>query len=83
MIVDIEAKFACDVCGTEFVVKIDPAAKSFGDGAIMELAEDFIRRGDSYRDGFEDVPCTGGSVGDDGSHFCQRCTKKIDSEYMK
>lgn len=78
MLVEIEAKFSCDDCGTEFIVRLDPAAVPEFGWTLFEEAEDAIRAGSEYRDGFE-RPGAIGSV-DDGRHYCDRCTLKHDSE---
>lgn len=46
MIVSVEAKFACDDCGTEFIVQLDPARESSADWTVMDVAEERIRAGD-------------------------------------
>lgn len=79
MIVEIEAKFACDDCGTEFVVSLDPASQAPRGWTVFEIAEEAIRGGSEYRDGFE-RPGAIGSVSIHGRHYCDRCTLKHDSE---
>ncbi len=79
MIVEIEAKFACDDCGTEFTVPVDPAKVAPAGWSMFAVAEDFIRGGMGYRDATDDVPVGSGSVGDDGRHYCARCTKRYDA----
>lgn len=76
MIVEIEAKFACDDCGTEFLVEIDPAYVAPAGWSTFAIAEDVIRGGLTYRDGVETEGGTG-SV-EDGRHYCARCTKRRD-----
>lgn len=79
MIVEIEAKFACDDCGTEFIVRLDPGYDPPGDWTVMDVAEDAVRAGLWYEDATGGFPQGSGCVGDDGRHYCQRCTKKMDA----
>lgn len=78
MIVEIEAKFACDDCGTEFIAPLDPAYIPPRGWSVFAVAEDSIRSGIGYRDGTEDLPVGSGSVGPDGRHYCARCTRAYD-----
>lgn len=80
MIVNIEAKFACDNCGTEFFTPLDPAKVPLSEWSLFDVAEDSIRAGFGYYDGHDDDRGIGsGSVGGDGRHYCARCTRKYDS----
>lgn len=79
MIIEIKAKFACDDCGTEFVVSLDPASEAPQCWTLFDIAEEAIRGGFEYRDEFE-RPGAIGSVRFDGRHYCDRCTLKHDSE---
>jgi transcription elongation factor Elf1 len=75
MIVEVTAKFACDDCGTEFENSIDPACEPPDCWSVFAVAEDAIRAGRNYRDATEERNGNGmGSVGDDGRHYCDRCT---------
>lgn len=82
MIVEIEAKFSCDDCGTEFFAPIDPAKIAPAGWSMLAIAEDFVRGGIGYTDGSD----TGsdfigsGSVGDDGRHYCAKCTRHYDAK---
>lgn len=75
MIVEIKAKFSCDDCGTEFFVGMDPAYEPPAGWSVFAIAEDAIRKGDSYEDA-TDALIGYGSVGSDGRHYCTRCTNK-------
>jgi hypothetical protein len=77
VIVEIEAKFSCDDCGTEFMVTLDPAYEPPSGWSIHAVAEDAIRQGLSYRDA-QDVHFGLGLVGDDGRHYCDGCRKPRD-----
>ena len=79
MIVEIEAKFSCDDCGTEFVVGLDPGYDPPDNWTVMDIAEDSIRGELTYRDGTGEFPQGSGSIDGDGRHYCQRCTKKQDT----
>lgn len=81
MIVEIEAKFSCDECGTEFFASIDPAIVPAAGWSMFDVAEDAVRGGIGYYDGFDDHP-HGAPIGsvDDGRHLCARCTRKNDAE---
>jgi hypothetical protein len=78
MIIHVEAMFSCDDCGTKFTVKLDPAYEPPSGWSVFAVAEDKIRHGDSYEDA-TDVPYGIGSVGEDGRHYCARCTKRNDA----
>lgn len=79
MIVEIKAKFACDDCGTEFLVRLDPGYDPPDHWTVMDVAEDAVRSGMWYEDATGDYPQGSGCVGDDGRHYCQRCTSKMDA----
>jgi len=79
VIVEIEAKFECDDCGTKFSAMLDPGYDHPDDWTVMDVAEDSVRAGMTYRDGTGDVVQVGGSIGSDGRHYCQQCTKKLDA----
>lgn len=81
MIVEIEAKFSCDDCGTEFVVGLDPAIDLPPGWTLYDAAEDAVRGGSEYRDGHGRADAVG-SVGDDGRHYCDRCTRKRDGRQV-
>lgn len=84
MIVEIEAKFSCDDCGTEFFVGLDPAYEPPAGWSIFAVAEDAIRGGQKYSDAVDYAhggpwgPWKSGSV-EDGRHYCAQCTKKCDA----
>ena len=79
MIVEIEAKFACDDCGTEFFAPLDPACVPPAGWSIFAVAEDSVRGGIGYSDARDDEGVIGsGSVGYDGRHYCAKCTRKYD-----
>lgn len=79
MIVDIEAKFSCDDCGTEFMVRLDPAYEPPNGWSVHAVAEDSVRQGLNYRDG-TDVVYGSGSVDGDGRHYCHQCTQRRDEQ---
>lgn len=76
MIVEIRAKFACDDCGTEFTVPLDPGYDPPDGWSVMDVAEDSIRAGLHYEDGTDDLDKIG-SI-EDSHHYCSRCTKRRD-----
>ena len=80
MIVEIKAKFACDDCGTEFLVPLDPAYEPPVGWSIFAVAEDAIRAGRGYEDATDQASgiCSFGSV-EDSRHYCARCTKRRDA----
>ncbi len=78
MIIEIEAKFSCDDCGTEFFAPLDPAYDVPSGWSVMAVAEDAVRGGIGYSDGTERPYNGSGSVGYDGRHYCARCTRKYD-----
>jgi hypothetical protein len=78
VIIEIEAKFACDDCGTEFLVPLDPGYSPPDGWAVMGVAEDSVRAGLHYRDGTDGRGGIG-SVGEDGRHYCARCTRRRDA----
>ena len=80
MIVEIKAKFACDDCGTEFFVPLDPAYEPPAGWSVFAVAEDSVRAGTDYEDATDDLPVGSGSV-EDGRHYCARCTKISDAKY--
>ena len=80
MILAIEAKFSCDDCGTEFFQPIDPASIAPAGWSMFDVAEDFVRGGIGYRDGTDDWTGSG-SIGDDGRHYCARCTRGYDAKF--
>lgn len=73
MLCQIKAMFACDDCGTEFTIEIDPPYEPPARWSMFDVAEDFIRRGGNYEDGTEVVGGFG-SVDGDGRHYCDRCS---------
>jgi hypothetical protein len=82
MICHVKAMFACDDCGTEFIVSLEPAYEPPAGWSVFAVAEDAIRGGQGYEDGVEGSmpgPWSSGSVGDDGRHYCDRCTRKRDT----
>lgn len=81
MLVEIEAKFSCDECGTEFFVTLEPSYCPRAGLSVFAVAEDAIRGGTTYVDYMElkdDDERGTGSVGDDGRHYCRRCTRQND-----
>lgn len=78
MIREIRARFSCDDCGAEFTVDLDPGYDPPEDWTVMDVAEDAIRGGTTYRDGTKER-YGAGSVQDD-RHLCAACTKKRDSK---
>mgnify|MGYP003520882636 FL=1 len=83
MIVEIEAKFSCDDCGTEFIVTIDPAYVPPKEWSVFSIAEDAVRLGTTYRDGRDGDRslADSGSVDGDGRHYCAKCTRKRDDQW--
>lgn len=79
MIVEIQAKFACDDCGTEFFVNLDPGYYPPDEWSVCDVAEDSIRAGLTYEDATDDKGFKSGSVESDGRHYCNRCTKRRDA----
>lgn len=75
MIVEVEAKFSCDECGTEFVLSLDPAYSPPNGWSVFEIAEDAIRAGRQYSDGAGVTSGLGGVDGD-GRHYCDSCNSK-------
>lgn len=80
MIVEVKAKFACDDCGTEFFVRLDPAYDPPGDWTVFDVAVDQIRGGLWYEDGNEDPIETGSGSVEEERHYCARCTRKRDAK---
>ena len=78
MIIEVKAKFACDDCGTEFLVPLDPATVASEGESVFFLAEDSVRAGLNYEDGVDRDYQGIGSVSADGRHYCDRCTKLHD-----
>lgn len=81
MIIEVTAKFACDDCGTEFLIHLDPAYEPLHGWSVFEVAVDAIRQGNpgTYEDGIDrTTPLGSGSV-DDERHYCEPCTKKRDA----
>lgn len=81
MIVEIEAKFSCDDCGTEFIVTLDPAYDPPSEWTLFDVAVDAVRAGSHYRDGFDDPIETGCGSVDEERHYCARCTKQRDKRH--
>lgn len=80
MLVEIEAKFSCDDCGTEFFVTLDPAYVPPKGWSVFAVAEDKVRTGDSYYDYVDGMGHGVGSLGEDGRHYCAKCTRRNDKE---
>jgi hypothetical protein len=78
-LVEITAKFACDDCGTEFIVGLEPPYVPPPEWSVFAVAENAIRRGESYEDGTEATDGLG-AVDDNGRHYCDRCRRKMDKE---
>ena len=78
MIREIEATFDCDECGTQFIIKLDPAFEPEAGDSLFSIAEDAIRKSNlgTYRDGFDNA--SGGAVIDE-RHYCQRCVLDADA----
>lgn len=79
MILEIKAKYACDDCGTEFFVPLDPAYEAPANWPVIAVADDAIRGGQGYEDAHENPTGKSGSVGPDGRHYCSRCTDRNDA----
>ncbi len=70
MLVEILARFQCDVCGKEFPIEIDPARNPPAGWSIFEVAEDSIR-GTALHNGGMVV---------DGNHLCDQCGRKAEKK---
>ncbi len=74
MIVNVEALFECDECGTRFKVGIDPADNTpLEPMSMLEIAESAIMGGLSYQD---DAGTPGPGSVDGINHYCHLCTKE-------
>lgn len=79
MIIAIKAKFACDQCGEEFSVSIDPASIGAPGWSVFEIAEDAIRGGIGYEDGAPHEPGKVGAV-EGNRHLCKECANEDSQE---
>jgi hypothetical protein len=80
VIIEITAKFACDDCGTEFTVSIDPAEPIPALWSLFEVAEDACAGGRNYRDAKHPVLESGVSSVDGSRHLCHECTLTNDAK---
>lgn len=76
MLVEIQAKFSCDDCGTEFLVTMDPAYNPPEGWSVFDVAEDAVRGGLGYEDAHEPRSAYVGMV-EDNRHLCGRCAEKL------
>lgn len=76
MLIEIQAKFSCDDCGTEFSVTVDPALVMPTGWSVFDVAEDAVRGGFGYEDAHEPRSSYVGMVEDD-RHLCGRCAEKL------
>jgi hypothetical protein len=80
MIIDILAKYQCDICGAIFTVELDPAYVPPTIMCMFDIAEDAVRGSLEYRSQKpEDKPYLSCSV-NKTKHLCGMCSYEADKE---